>query len=179
MPLQTTKFVIEDEIARLEAERRELADAVADLDPDNPMFETTVQEGNRIDQFLSGLEYARTEWDVESVTLIGLTGGEIRRMKNHLDDEIQRQQLTVRKNWREAVYVVAFGTAAAPYVDDSMNSAQRIDAVDGELPDGYLAWAEQQINDLSTVGNERRVSFSELVMEKRQTSAETTTSTSS
>lgn len=180
MSFETEEYVLDDESERLENKKRELAATVSELDPENPAFSAKVEEGNQVDRFLAGVEFARAEdgLDAETITLKGLPGGRVLDIKNYLEDEIRQRGVTVQNNWREAVYVVAFGTVDAPYIDEGMTDTERIEAIDEAASLPYLKWAEQRINDLGTVGNGPQTSFTDLVLEMRGESPETSTQNS-
>lgn len=165
MPLQTEEFVFDDEIERLEAERADLADKVAEIDPSNPATERLAQQGQTLDAHLQGVQWACDEWDVDSVTLGGLTGGEF----GQVEDQVVADNADGGSPGPGAtrVYLVAKGTIEAPYIDDGMSDNERIAAV-AQLPATYLKWAKTRVDDLTSVGNGAGKSFGDLVAAKRQ-----------
>jgi len=172
MPLQTTEFVLDEEIDRLEEERAELVEQVADIAPDNPAVEELGKRGQTIDSYLQGLRWAREEWDVDSITLGGLTGGEFGQVEDKVNAARERNGQR-HNSGVTRVYYVAAGTVDAPYIDDDMDEDDRTAAV-SQLPITYLRWAEAQIEELTSVGGNGQKSFGELVAEKRRTASDGT-----
>ncbi|KZX49299.1 hypothetical protein [Haloarcula sp. K1] len=149
MPLQTDTYDLADEAERLKEECRETAEKLAPLDAENPAAPRLQRRGNQLQSQLDGVRWARSEWDVDAVTLGGLTGGEY----GHVEDELP----AAGGSGARRVYYVAKGTVDAPYLDDDMDFDARIAAA-SDLPIGFLRWAEARIDDLSSVteGNEPR-----------------------
>ncbi len=177
MPLDTSEIVLAEEAERLESESDELGDQVAALDPDNPAIESLLSRGQTLDTYLSGVEWAREEWKVDSITLSGLTGGEFGKVEDRLSDVAASQQRRGGQPGARRVYLVAFGTVDAPYIEADMSDDERVAAAAG-LPVAYLKWAESHINELSRVGGNGRSSFGQLVAEKRQQQAKASTESS-
>jgi hypothetical protein len=170
---------LDEEAERLESEIDELAKQLAEISPDNPAYDTLLSKGKQLDTQLSGVEWGREEWDVDQITLSGLTGGEFGRVEDELSDAAASRQRRGGQPGARRVYIVAYGTDDAPYIDAGMDDDEKIAAA-ANLPVAYLKWAEAQINDLSTVGNENgRQSFTQLVAEKRQEQAQNSTESTS
>lgn len=104
---------------------------------------------------LEGVIWARDEaaederaphWDedVDTVTLQGLTGGEYGSLEDDLAGEGGRGSVRT--------FLVAKGTAEAPYVDEEQSEDERL-AVVSQLPMQYLKWAEHRINDIMSLGS--------------------------
>jgi hypothetical protein len=164
MPLQTETVHFSNEIQRLEQEREDLAEQVADLDDDNPEIERLAQQGQELDSFLQGLRWACEEWDVDSVTLAGLTGGEFGKVEDGLSGAARDNNGPSPGATR--VHLVAEGTVEAPYISEEMSDREKISAV-SQLPLHFLKWAESRVDTLSTVGEDTGNSFGDLVAEKR------------
>ena len=171
MPLNSETIDLRDEHDRLLDEQAEIADTIADLDPQNPAFDQYARQGSTIDEQLDGLEWAIDAWDVDDpiVTLEGPTGGELGLIEDLLASDADRQQLRGQQRGAKRVYTVALCTDAAPYLDGGEDTETAIGKT-GQLPLQYLKWAETRISELVSVGNEDRNRFSQLVAEKRQQS---------
>ena len=178
MPLDEREVVLSDEADRLEAELVELDEQIASLDPDNPAYDRIDGRGRSVDLYLDGLQWALDNWDADSVTIAGLTGGEFGKVEDELADAAAARQRRGGQPGARRVYLVAFGTVDAPYVGDEMSDDERVSAASG-LPLAYQKWAEAQVNELSTVGGNGRGGWRQSATEKRQASADTNTSTTS
>jgi len=163
MPLQTKEIDLASEIDRLEQRRRDLAEQAASLADDNPKRGELVQEGNEIDTYLHGLNWALEEWETDTVTFSGLTGGEFGRVEDSVVSSAAERGEQLGGG-ATRVYLVASGTVDAPYLDDEMTEEQRIGAV-SQLPITYLKWAEYRIDELTTMGNGVETSFNALLAE--------------
>jgi hypothetical protein len=179
MPLNTQQFDLDAEVERLTEQREELAQKLAEIDEDNPVYEQTAQEGQEVDARLRGVLWARdeahdadgvAEWDepADTITLAGLTGGEY----GQLEDRIRSASAggdVAPGTGAARVYLVAEGTVDAPYLSDELSSEERVE-ITGRLPMPYLKWAEAQINDLMTLGGgegNELTSFGDLLAEKQ------------
>lgn len=179
MPLNTREVDLSAELDRLEDERKEIADQAAEISPDNPAFDGLVGEGQSLDTHIRGLSWALDEWDADTVTLSGLTGGEFGKVEDELADAAAKRDRRGGQPGARRVYLVAFGTVDAPFVDDEMSDDERIASAAG-LPVAFLKWAESQVNELSTVGNgSGSSSFTQLLAEKRSKTQGSTASSSS
>lgn len=145
MTLQEKRFNFEEEIERLEDELKETAETAAGLDDANPEKANLLEEGRKKDSYLQGVRWANGEWDVDGVTLGGLTGGEFGKVEDGLRED------GVTGNGATRVFLVESGTVEAPYIDDSMSQDERTAAV-SQLPITFLKWAKAQVDDLTTVG---------------------------
>lgn len=158
MPLDTEFYPFDEEIERLTELMQETAESLAPLDPDNPMAVPLEQSGVQLESQVEGLQWARDEWDVDGVTLGGLTGGEY----GYVEDSVDAGQ-----QGKARVYMVAKGTVRAPYVDDEMSEDERV-AATADLPIGYLRWADARINELMGVEGNDSPRFGDLLAEARQ-----------
>lgn len=175
MPLQEEHVRFDEEIQRLEQEREDLAIQLAGLEDDNPVANELAERGQTIDSYLQGLYWARDQaasdenvpvWDadVDGITLAGLTGGEFGQVEDEVvSDTIARGDDRVGEGALR-VYYVAKGTVDAPYVDDGMEFEQQVAAV-SQLPITFLKWANNKVDDLTTVGGNLETSFGELLAE--------------
>lgn len=165
MPLRTEAVTLADELKRLLDEREELADDVASIDAENPAHDRLVAEGRTLDNHIAGVEWAADEWDVDTVTFAGLTGGEYGRVEDRVkSDSLANGQQSVGGAAR--IHMVASGTVEAPYVDGVDSYEQKLAAV-SQLPFQYLQWAQSRVDELTSVGNDDETSFSDLVKEKK------------
>lgn len=143
MPLETQYYEFDAEIERIGDEIQETAEQLAPLDADNPAVPQLQQVGQQLQSQLDGVRWAREAWDVDGVTLAGLTGGEY----GHVEDEMG-------DDWgpgKARVYFVAKGTAEAPYIEEGMDLDERVEGV-AALPIGYLRWADARIHELMSAG---------------------------
>ena len=173
MTLREEKLRFDEEIERIEAERQDLAEEVARMDEDDPERQQKAQRGGDLDVHLDGLEWAQTaheddavpQWgaDVNSITLAGLTAGEYGGMEGEVAEAAERGQSPQQV---QRVYQVRVGTVDAPYISDEMTETQETASVAG-LPIGFIKWAYDRIDNLSSVGNGERASFSVLLAEKQ------------
>ena len=178
MPLREETLRFDEEIERIEAERDELADVVAEADANTQAVAQKAQRGTELDAHLDGLEWAQNahddadvpvwEDDVEAITLGGLTGGEYGALEQDLSEAQANSDRGALGAQR--VYQVRAGTVDAPYLDASAADTEQLAAV-ASLPVGFLKWAQDRIDDLSSVGNGDRQSFDDLVSERRTTEA--------
>jgi hypothetical protein len=158
MPLDTKYYDFREELERVEAAMEEVAETLAPLDPDNPLAPTLEQQGSQLESQADGLRWALRTWDVDGVTLAGLSGGEY----GHVEDEMDGGGAG-----KARVYFVAKGTIEAPYIGDEMSFEERVAAV-ADLPIGYLRWADARIDDLMGVEGNGGTRFSDLLVEARQ-----------
>lgn len=165
MPLQTETITLADELDRLHDEREALAADVADLDAENPAYDRLVSGGRTLDNHIAGVEWALDEWDVETVTFAGLTGGEYGRVEDRVkSDSIANGKQSAGGAAR--IHMVASGTVDAPYVDGADSYEAKLAAA-AKLPFQYLQWAQSRVDDLTSVGNDAGTSFADLVKEKQ------------
>jgi len=168
MPLQTDYYDLREEVQRLEERRRELAADARDLDPGDPDRQELIQENNDIEAWLDGLvgvldpPAGVSIPQFDEVTLAGLTGGEYGRIEDTLVDAALDRGDDSVGNGAQRVHLVAKGTVEAPYVDDDAGYDQRVAAA-AQLPLGYLKWAEDRIEAMTSVGNGERESFETLL----------------
>jgi len=185
MPLREKEIRFEDEIKRLEKRRDELAEKIVSADEEDPRRQRWAQRGQELDAHLDGLEWALIahecpsddhdhvcpkvpHWPdhkVEAVTLSGLDGGEYGGMESDLAEAAAESSRS--SEGAERIFQVRAGTVNAPYVADDMTDTEEIIAV-GDLPIGFLKWAEYRIDDLSSVGNGDRADFGILLAEKQK-----------
>lgn len=168
MPLVTEIFGLEETLESKRGKREELADQAAELDFDNPAFPSIAQEGNELDGHIAGLEWALDEWDVDEITLSGLTGGEYAKLENELAKDGNGPA-----DGRLATIV--YGSEEAPYVYDDEHKTY---ASVGQLPVAVQRWLEYEINDLTSVGGNGQT-FGQLVEAKRRQADGTDNSDSS
>lgn len=165
MPLNEERINFDEEIERLEQEREAIAEQAASLDEGNPKRSELVQDGIDIDTYLQGLRWARDEWDVDTITLSGLTGGEFGRVEDAVVSAAAEQGDQPGSGVTR-VHLVASGTVDAPYIEDDMSERERLASV-SQLPIMFLKWAEHRVDELMTVGGNGSESFSDLLAAKQ------------
>jgi len=165
MPLQTETINLSDERDRLREEMEEVAEEQADWGFDTDQGQRLLQRGNELQTFISILEHVGEEWDVDSVTLAGLSPGEVNRVSDFADAHEGVQE---RDPW------VAVGTHDAPYVDHDPTAItedgfeQTVMNIVDDVPLAYVRWAEARINELSHLGDGLGNGYLDLVLEKRR-----------
>lgn len=174
MTRNTTEFVFDEEIERLEQEREDLVEDMADMEQDNPAFAQLATRQETINKHLNGLYWARDEaltddsvtaWDTDadSVVLGGLNSAEWGVLRKQLQQDGDETP--------DNVYDVVAGTEGAPYWDDEASEAEQFAAV-GSLPPAFTQWASAKISDLTEVGEGNETHWSELLAERRATQTE-------
>lgn len=154
MPLREETYNLAEEVDRIEAELQDIAEQVADLDANNPARQDLLEDGQSLDAQLKGVRWAKTAheddavgvWDADTdeIRLGGLTGGEFGR----LQDDISGADLG---QGGVRTIMVARGTLDAPYVPADGDEDQAVGNT-SQLPVTYLKWAQNRINDLTTLG---------------------------
>lgn len=172
MPLDTREYDISAEIDRMEQEREETAERLAEMDGDSPAAQELAQEGQDLTRYLSGLAWFRSEFDADSITLGALTNGERNRVREVVQDA---SGSGVQQN-----AYVAQGTVDAPYLEhdpESTTLGQFKDTVAAvaDLHPAFVDWAESEITDLGRMDGEMGNSFQELVQEKKAQATATQT----
>jgi len=157
MPLTTETFDLEETADRKREEREDVADQAAAIDADNPAFEDLARRGTKLDTHIRGLEWAIDNWDVDEITIAGMTGGEVAKM----EDELAKDGNGMGS---ARIATVVHGTETAPFLGDS--DAETYAAV-GQLPHALQAWIEDEVNEMTEVGN-GDTTFASLLKEKRQ-----------
>ena len=168
MPLHTQTVDLGAALEEKRAEKDDVAEQAAELDPDNPAFERLARRGNTLDTHIDALEWACREWDVDQITLAGMTGGEVAKMENELAEDGSGPG-------DARIATVVHGTEAAPYLHD--DDAATYAAV-GQLPYAVQAWVEDEVNALTEpsgngapamaeTDDSASLTFGELLAEKR------------
>ena len=173
MPLDTQTFDIHETLDDLETEREELAEQVADADPESGAAQQLVERGQQMDRFISGLEWYRNHFGKDRITVGALTNGERHLVRNTAD------RIGGDYAGRQNAYV-AMGTADAPYLEhdpEDLNEPDYEETIKqvAQLHPAFVDWMESKITDLGRLDGDTGKSFESLVLEKRlqQTSAET------
>lgn len=175
MPYKTETLTLEEELDALEDERADLLDEVADLDPENPEATRLQNRGERLDSHIAGIQWALSAhedpavgvWDepAESITIGGLSGGEYGRVEDAIGSQASERGLQ-RTTGLARVYMVAFGTVDAPYLNDGADEDEQIAAV-SQLPFQFLQFVESRVNELTTVDEGNGQSFAAAVAARR------------
>lgn len=166
MPLRETTIVFEEGIDAVEQEREELLDEAADLQEGTHEYTQKVQRGKTLDSHLDGLEWAQTAhedddvpaWDedVDAITLSGLATGDVASVKADMKEAGQNSDRDPAA--ASQVYQIRAGTVDAPYVGGEMDTVDEVAAI-ASLPASFARFAEDKIQELSSVGNSERPSF--------------------
>lgn len=164
MPLETETYDLEAEIERMEQEREETAERLANIDDGSPATGELVEKGQQLDRYLSGLAWLRQEFDADTVTLGALTNGERNRIR-----EVVREASV--EGVQQNAYV-AQGTHDGPYLEHDPEATTRGQFEDtvaavSNLHPAYVDWAESEITDLGRMDGEMGNSFRDLVQAKR------------
>lgn len=176
MALRQRRYEFDAEISRIEDRQDELATEAAGLDRDNPAFAQKRQRGHTLDSHLSGLRWARdeaheddsvTHWDeeVDGVELGGLTGGEFGMVQDAVQDAAAGTEHNVGDGARR-IHNVAAGTVDAPYHDPKLSHQEMVARV-GNLPIAYLMWANERVDELTSVEGNGQRGFDSLLLDKR------------
>jgi len=171
--LDTETITLADERARLRDRMNDLADRQVEWadtanDADEPeqtrrqarqRVQELTQQGNELNNQVRILELIGQEWGIESVTLKGLSAGDVNRVEDTTDTH---DAVRERDAW------VALGTVDAPYVhhdpdavtqDDYETTVQTV----VDLPLAYVRWAEGKISELSHLSEAEGNGYIELV----------------
>ena len=162
MPLDTQTYDLESTIQDLEAEREDLADRMADADPESPAAQQLIEEGQQVDRYLSGLEWYRAEFDADELTLGALTNGERHRVQDVAGDTAGARQNAY----------VAMGTVDGAYLEHDPEAVTNGDLSEttmrvADLHPAFVDWAEQEITELGRMDGDTGKSFRALVLERR------------
>lgn len=179
MPLERTQVDLETAAAELDAQLDEIAEEVARIDPgerdsDNDEFVALRQRATELEKQLGGIEWLIDEYGADAtVTVTGLTARETAVVGDRIRD-LESETLTPTKSVESMSQViwVAEGLEAAPFLEDGGDFEAAFAAVGG-LPRQVLDWLDDQISELSTVGDREGNSFAQRVAAKTETSPET------
>ena len=174
--IDTEEINLEQERDRLRDRMDDLAETQADWadtanDPDEPKqtrqkarqrIEQLTTQGNELNNQVNILQLIEDEWGISTVTLKGLSAGDVNRVEDIVDDYPAVRE---RDAW------VALGTADAPYLchdPDDIAQADYEDTVQAvaDLPLAYVRWAEGKISELSHLSESEGNGYIELVQEK-------------
>lgn len=164
MPLDTQTYDLDAEIDRMEQEREETAERLADIDGDSPATQDLAEQGQDLTRHLSGLQWLRAEFDADSITLGAITNGERNRIREVVSSA---SGAGVQQN-----AYVAQGTLEAPYLqhdpeETTIGAFEDTVAAVADLHPAFVDWAESEITDLGRMDGEMGNSFRDLVAEKR------------
>lgn len=161
MTLNDNDYDLEAEYDRLTERMERMADKQAELPADSDAASQAAAEGQRAGRLRSGVSWAMSELDAESVRLGALTNGERHRVRDVVNDT----------GWKQSDVFIAAGTIEAPYLRhdaDAITDDEFRETVleVADLHPAFCDWLEEKISDLSRVGDEGK-SYRELVAEKR------------
>ena len=159
MPLETATIDLAEEVDRLDDRLDDLADEAASIAEDNPHMSVVERMAETVDSRRRGVTWALETWDVDAITLSGLTGGEYAQVEDNLAGASGPIPGSSR------IWMVARGTVDAPYVADDLEATV---ANVADLPLDYQQWAYARINDMTTVGEGNLSGFWQRVEERRQ-----------
>lgn len=164
MPLDTQTYDLDAEIDRMEREREQAAERLAEMDTDSPAAQKHAETGEDMTKYLSGLRWYRDEFDADTITLGALTNGERNMIKQVV------QEVSVAGVQQNAY--VAQGTLDAGYLEHdpdetTMGEFKDTVAAVAELHPMFVDWAENEISQLGRMDGEMGNSFRDLVLEKR------------
>jgi hypothetical protein len=118
-------------------------------------------QGNELNNQVNILQIIEDEWGIDTVTLKGLTAGDVNRVEDTVD---RHESVRERDAW------VALGTVDAPYVHHDPDAVAQADYEDTvatvvDLPLSYVRWAEGNISELSHLSEAEGNGYIELVQE--------------
>lgn len=178
MPLKTNTVNLLEEHARLDSRLDDLADRVADEDD----VEGAVEEAQRVENHLAGVQWAldHEEWpDDPSVILGALTTGEMAEVRDRTASAREEAKQFGGHGQAEgaaSTFFVAAGVQDAPFVDGDASVDALVPVIANELHPQFTQWLESRVDDLSSVGNVNATPFAERVAAR--TSDDTSTSSS-
>jgi len=172
MPLQTETITVDDALAEIDEQIKEIGDTLADLKPGTDRYEALLDRSDTLEYRANGLIWMRDEagWGDFEVELGALSAGEKAKMHRQANSNASTEEM---KLWW-----VAAGSEVGPHVADSLS--QTFETLAADCHDGFVQWAEAKINELSTPGNAtRRLQTYLSETQPDETSAQPSTSTSS
>lgn len=163
MNLQNKTIDFGEESERLRDEMEEVAERQVKYEGNPEKEQELMQLGNELNNQINLLQILADEWGEGSVTLTGLTAGEVNRVEDTVEDNPGVRE---RDAW------VAIGTREAPYVEHDPDAVVQEDfeetvAAVTDLPLAYVRWAEGRISELSHLSEESGNGYLELVREKQ------------
>lgn len=163
MPLTEQEIHLPDERNRIREEMEDLAEEQANWDGKEEHAQQLLQQGIELENQYNILEHVQDEWDVDTITLAGLTAGEVNRVEDTVEDN---------KGVRERDAWVAIGTRDGPYLEhDPENTRQdEYEETVGnvtDLPLSYVRWAEAKISELSHLNPDAGNGYLKLVRERQ------------
>jgi hypothetical protein len=145
MPLATETYTLDEALAKVRAYISELDETLGTLDPESDRAQALREQRGQLRSYARGLVWVRDEdeWGGDAkITLAAPTAGE----KAKLD----REQPPDASGKEAVLWFIALGTEEAPYASDDLSETF------AELcttHDGFVQWAEGQLNSLATPGN--------------------------
>lgn len=165
MPLETTTYDIESELADLESEREELAEQVADAGTESNAIQQLIEKGQRLDRYMAGLQWYVDEYDADEITLGALTNGERHQVRDTAD------KIGSDMAGRQNAYV-AMGTVDGAYLEhdpDAIRQDRYEETIANvtDLHPAFVDWIENEVTQMGRMGEDTGNSFEELVLEKK------------
>lgn len=165
MPLDTRRVDVNEEIESLKEERDGVAEKVADADPESNATQQLVQQGQRLDRYISGLAWYAREYEDSELVLGALTNGERHRVRDTADrigeTDAARQNAYVAHGVTEAAFLKHDADAV---IQEAFEESIRAVA---DMHPAFVDWLEKEITDLGRLGSDTGKSFSELVLAKQ------------
>ena len=149
--MERTVIDLDDEHDRLVSDIDTLAEQLAELDTSTEQYKQLDQRATRLDAHRRGVEYARNEWEADSVELRPLTIGDDVRLDEHASGPGERR-----------LWQIAIGTADAPFLEHDVDAypdvpmddvEATVAAIDREVPIATGRWLQSRIDEVSAVGN--------------------------
>lgn len=191
MVLQTETYELDDEAQRLQENLDELKEMRQDMAGDHPAQGELASLVDSLNTQLHGVEWARDKahefdavpsWEepVDAITLAGLDSGGVARVEDNLPEgagggAVRNESVAAGslhpgdKEVEDCDYIEV--PEPAPYVGAEQSDEDRLAVVAG-LPDPFVRWAEQRIDDLTTLSGNGQLDFGELRKEIQRMSTQ-------
>ena len=152
LPAGSERIDLDTEHERIVSEIGDLTDQLAEMDPETDLYETLDNRASRLDVHRRAVEWARENWDTESIVIRALSFGDDARLDEHAGSGPERR-----------LWQIAIGTVEAPYLEHDGHEYPdvSIDAVKDTVatvdspavPIAVGRWVQDRTDEVSTVGN--------------------------